>query len=159
MDMPVRAGDPLTPGYGSEPGGKKIRIEDAETILKIPVLPISYGDAPPILRQLKGKVVPNEWKGALPFTYHVGPGPAQVHMNLRFEWKNRPLYNVVARIPGTTRAGRVDHLRQPPRCVGERRRRSDQRRFVADGNGARPRRNVEDRLASVAHDRARVVGR
>ena len=104
MDMPVRAGDPLTPGYGSEPGGKKIRIEDAETILKIPVLPISYGDAAPILRQLKGKVVPNEWKGALPFTYHVGPGPTQVHMNLRFEWKNRPLYNVVARIPGTTRA-------------------------------------------------------
>ena len=103
MDMPVRAGDPLTPGYGSEPGGKKIRIEDAETILKIPVLPISYGDAAPILRQLKGKVVPNEWKGALPFTYHVGPGPTQVHMNLRFEWKNRPLYNVVARIPGTTR--------------------------------------------------------
>jgi N-acetylated-alpha-linked acidic dipeptidase len=103
MDMPIRAGDPLTPGYGSEPGGKKIRFEDAETILKIPVLPISYGDAAPILRQLTGKVVPNEWKGALPFTYHVGPGPAQVHMNLRFEWKNRPLYNVVARIPGTTR--------------------------------------------------------
>ena len=100
MDMPVHAGDPLTPGWGSEPGGKKNRIEDAETILKIPVLPISYGDAAPILRQLKGKVVPNEWKGALPFTYHVGPGPAQVHMNLRFEWKNRPLYNVVARIPG-----------------------------------------------------------
>jgi N-acetylated-alpha-linked acidic dipeptidase len=103
MDMPVHAGDPLTPGWGSEPGGKKNRIEDSQTILKIPVLPISYGDAAPILRQLKGKVVPNEWKGALPFTYHVGPGPTQVHMNLRFEWKNRPLYNVVARIPGTTR--------------------------------------------------------
>ena len=103
MDMPIHAGDPLTPGWGSEPGGKKNRIEDSQTILKIPVLPISYGDAAPILRQLKGKVVPNEWKGALPFTYHVGPGPAQVHMNLRFEWKNRPLYNVVARIPGTTR--------------------------------------------------------
>ncbi len=103
MDMPIHAGDPLTPGWGSEPGGKKNRIEDAITILKIPVLPISYGDAAPILRQLKGKVVPNEWKGALPFTYHVGPGPAQVHMNLRFEWKNRPLYNVVARIPGATR--------------------------------------------------------
>ena len=103
MDMPIRPGDPLTPGYGSEAGGRKIRIEDAETILKIPVLPISYGDAAPILRQLKGKVVPNEWKGALPFTYHVGPGPAQVHMNLRFEWKNRPLYNVVVRIPGATR--------------------------------------------------------
>ena len=104
MDMPIHAGDPLTPGWGSEAGGKKNRIEDSPTILKIPVLPISYGDAAPILRQLKGKVVPNEWKGALPFTYHVGPGPAQVHMNLRFEWKNRPLYNVVARIPGTTRA-------------------------------------------------------
>jgi N-acetylated-alpha-linked acidic dipeptidase len=103
MDMPIHAGDPLTPGWGSEAGGKKNRIEDAVTILKIPVLPISYGDAAPILRQLKGKVVPNEWKGALPFTYHVGPGPARVHMNLRFEWKNRPLYNVVARIPGTTR--------------------------------------------------------
>jgi N-acetylated-alpha-linked acidic dipeptidase len=103
MDMPIHAGDPLTPGWGSEPGGRKNRIEDSQTILKIPVLPISYGDAAPILRQLKGKVVPNEWKGALPFTYHVGPGPAQVHMNLRFEWKNRPLYNVVARIPGTTR--------------------------------------------------------
>jgi N-acetylated-alpha-linked acidic dipeptidase len=103
MDMPIHAGDPLTPGWGSEPGGRKNRIEDSLTILKIPVLPISYGDATPILRQLKGKVVPNEWKGALPFTYHVGPGPAQVHMNLRFEWKNRPLYNVVARIQGTTR--------------------------------------------------------
>jgi len=103
MDMPISSGDPLTPGWGSEPGGKKLRIEDATTILKIPVLPISYGDATPILKQLKGKVVPNEWKGALPFTYHVGPGPAQVHMNLKFDWKNRPLYNVVARIPGTTR--------------------------------------------------------
>ena len=103
MDMPVHAGDPLTPGWGSEAGGRKNRIEDAVTILKIPVLPISYGDAAPILRQLKGKVVPNEWKGALPFTYHVGPGPARVRMNLRFEWKNRPLYNVVARIPGATR--------------------------------------------------------
>jgi N-acetylated-alpha-linked acidic dipeptidase len=103
MDMPIHPGDPLTPGWGSEAGGRKNRIEDSPTILKIPVLPISYGDAAPILRQLKGKVVPNEWKGALPFTYHVGPGPARVRMNLRFEWKNRPLYNVLARIPGATR--------------------------------------------------------
>jgi N-acetylated-alpha-linked acidic dipeptidase len=103
MDMPVHAGDPLTPGWGSEAGGKKLRMEDSQTILKIPVLPISYGDALPILRNLKGKVVPNEWKGALPITYHVGPGPANVHMNLKFEWKNRPLYNVVVRIPGAVR--------------------------------------------------------
>jgi N-acetylated-alpha-linked acidic dipeptidase len=103
MDMPIHPGDPLTPGWGSEAGGRKNRREDAATILKIPVLPIGYGDALPILRQLKGPVAPEAWRGALPVTYHVGPGPAQLHMKLSFEWKNRPLYNVVARIPGTTR--------------------------------------------------------
>jgi N-acetylated-alpha-linked acidic dipeptidase len=103
MDMPIHPGDPLTPGWGSEAGGKKNKREDAPTILKIPVLPIGYGDALPILKQLKGPVAPVEWRGALPVTYHVGPGPAQLRMKLSFEWKNRPLYNVVARIPGTTR--------------------------------------------------------
>src|SRR5918993_3547713 len=103
MDMPIHPGDPLTPGWGSEAGGRKNKREDAPTILKIPVLPIGYGDALPILRQLKGPVAPQEWRGALPVTYHVGPGPAQLHMKLSFEWKNRPLYNVVARIPGATR--------------------------------------------------------
>jgi N-acetylated-alpha-linked acidic dipeptidase len=103
MDMPIHPGDPLTPGWGSEAGGKKNKREDAPTILKIPVLPIGYGDALPILKQLKGPVAPVEWRGALPVTYHVGPGPAQLRMKLSFDWKNRPLYNVVARIPGTTR--------------------------------------------------------
>ena len=103
MDMPIHPGDPLTPGWGSEAGGKKIRREDADVILKIPVLPISYGDALPILKQLKGPVAPEAWRGALPITYHVGPGPAQLHMKLAFDWRNRPLYNVVARIPGATR--------------------------------------------------------
>ena len=103
MDMPIHPGDPLTPGWGSEAGGRKNSREDAPTILKIPVLPIGYGDALPILRQLKGPVAPQEWRGALPVTYHIGPGPAQLRMKLSFEWKNRPLYNVVARIPGATR--------------------------------------------------------
>ncbi len=103
MDMPIHPGDPLTPGWGSEAGGRKNKREDAPTILKIPVLPIGYGDALPILQQLKGPVAPQEWRGALPVTYHLGPGPAQLRMKLSFEWKNRPLYNVVARIPGTTR--------------------------------------------------------
>ena len=103
MDMPIHPGDPLTPGWGSEAGGRKNKREDAPTILKIPVLPIGYGDALPILKQLKGPVAPEAWRGALPVTYHVGPGPAQLHMKLSFEWKNRPLYNVVARIPGATR--------------------------------------------------------
>jgi N-acetylated-alpha-linked acidic dipeptidase len=104
MDMPIHPGDPLTPGWGSEPGGRKNSLEDAPTILKIPVLPISYGDALPILKALKGPVAPAEWRGSLPLTYHVGPGPAQLHMKLAFEWKNRPLHNVIVRIPGTTRA-------------------------------------------------------
>ncbi|MEO8679891.1 MAG: M28 family peptidase [Vicinamibacterales bacterium] len=103
MDMPVASGDPLTPGWGSEPGGRKNRIEDASTILKIPVLPVSYGDALPILRQLKGPVAPADWRGALPITYHVGPGPAQLHMKLKFDWKNRPLHDVIVTIPGSTR--------------------------------------------------------
>src|SRR5688572_14011463 len=80
MDMPVHPGDPLTPGWASEPGARKLAQSDAETILKIPVLPISYGDALPILRALKGPVAPEAWRGALPLTYHVGPGPASVHL-------------------------------------------------------------------------------
>jgi len=103
MDMPVHAGDPLTPGWGSEKGGRKNRREDAVTILKIPVLPVSYGDALPILKQLKGPVAPTEWRGGLPLTYHVGPGPAKLHMKLAFDWQNRPLHDVIVTIPGTTR--------------------------------------------------------
>ncbi len=103
MDMPIHPGDPLTPGWGSEAGGRKNKREDAPTILKIPVLPIGYGDALPILKQLKGPVAPQEWRGALPVTYHIGPGPAQLRMKLSFDWKNRPLHNVVVRIPGATR--------------------------------------------------------
>src|SRR4029079_7614564 len=149
-------------------GGKKNRIEDSQTILKIPVLPISYGDATPILRQLKGKVVPNEWKGALPFTYHVGPGPPRVHMNLRFDWKNRPLYNVVARIPGTTRAdewiifgnhhdawasGGADPT------TGARPRMETERRRGPERVGPRAWRNVGVRRAADAHHHPRIVGR
>jgi N-acetylated-alpha-linked acidic dipeptidase len=103
MDMPIHPGDPLTPGWGSEAGGRKNAREDAATILKIPVLPISYGDALPILKALKGPVAPEAWRGALPLTYHVGPGPGQLHMKLAFDWKNRPLHNVIVRISGATR--------------------------------------------------------
>jgi N-acetylated-alpha-linked acidic dipeptidase len=101
MDMPVHPGDPLTPGWAAEPGGKKIARESSATILKIPVLPISYGDALPLLKAMKGPVAPQEWRGALPLTYHVGPGPAQAHIKLAFEWQNRPLHNVIVRIEGS----------------------------------------------------------
>lgn len=100
MDMPVYPGDPLTPGVGSEKGGKKLSRAEAKTLMKIPVLPISYGDALPLLKALRGPVVPEAWKGALPVTYHAGPGPAVVHMKLEFDWQNRPLFDVIARIPG-----------------------------------------------------------
>jgi len=101
MDMPIHPGDPLTPGVAAEPGVARMDRSASPVILKIPVLPISYGDALPLLRHLKGPVVPEAWRGSLPLTYHVGPGPAKVHMKLAFDWANRPLHNVVARIPGT----------------------------------------------------------
>ena len=68
--------------------------------MKIPVLPISYADALPLLRNLKGPVAPEPWRGGLPVTYHIGPGPAKIHLKLAFDWQVRPLYNVIVRIPG-----------------------------------------------------------
>ena len=100
MDMPLYPGDPLSPGWASERGSRKLRREEARTLVKIPVLPISYADATPILRNLAGPVAPEAWRGALPLTYHAGPGPAKVHLKLAFDWDVRPIYNVIATIPG-----------------------------------------------------------
>ncbi len=102
MDMPVYPGDPLTPGVGATPDARRLPIKDARTITTIPVLPISYGDAQPLLAELKGPVAPADWRGALAITYHVGPGPATVHLKLAFNWDIKPLYDVIARIPGST---------------------------------------------------------
>jgi N-acetylated-alpha-linked acidic dipeptidase len=101
MDMPIHPGDPLTPGWGAEPGGRRLDRAESRTLLKIPVLPISYDDVLPLLRNLKGAVAPESWRGALPVTYHVGPGPAKVHLKLAFDWQVRPLYNVIVRIDGS----------------------------------------------------------
>ncbi len=100
MDMPTHPGDPLSPGWASEAGSRRLGISEARTLEPIPVLPISYEDALPILRNLGGPVVPEAWKGALPITYHHGPGPARVRLALKFDWQTRPLYNVIARVPG-----------------------------------------------------------
>jgi N-acetylated-alpha-linked acidic dipeptidase len=102
MDMPVYPGDPLTPGVGATANAKRLAVKDATTITKIPVLPISYGDAQPLLEALGGRVAPLGWRGALPFTYHVGPGPAKVHLKIKSNWDIKRLYNVIARIPGST---------------------------------------------------------
>jgi len=101
MDMPIHPGDPLTPGKASEPGVSRLDRRASQTILKIPVLPISYGDALPLLKHLKGPVAPEDWRGALPITYHVGAGPAKVHMKLAFDWSVRPLHDVIVRIEGS----------------------------------------------------------
>ncbi|MFN0119191.1 MAG: transferrin receptor-like dimerization domain-containing protein [Blastocatellia bacterium] len=100
MDMPIHPGDPLTPGYGATRDAKRLPREEAKTILKIPVLPISWGDALPLLRTLKGAVVPDAWKGALPMTYRVGDGTTKVHLQATFDWNTVTLYNVIARIDG-----------------------------------------------------------
>jgi N-acetylated-alpha-linked acidic dipeptidase len=101
MDMPVYPGDPLTPGQGAM-SGTPLEPGDATTILKIPVMPISWGDALPIFEAMGGPVAPEAWRGGLPTTYKLGAGPATLHLKLKFDWQYRPLYNVVVRIPGTT---------------------------------------------------------
>ena len=103
MDMPVYVGDPLSPGWASEKGARKLARAEATSIMKIPVLPISYADAQPLLAALKGPVAPVEWRGALPLTYHIGPGPAKVRLAVDFDWTTKPLYNVIATIPGSER--------------------------------------------------------
>jgi N-acetylated-alpha-linked acidic dipeptidase len=102
MDMPIYPGDPLTPGVGATRDAKRLDLKDVMTITRIPVLPISYGDAQPLLAALKGEVVPEGWRGSLPQTYHVGPGPARVHLKVQSNWDIKPLYDVIVRIPGST---------------------------------------------------------
>src|SRR5438094_1125532 len=102
MDMPLYPGDPLTPGVGATKDAKRLPIGEAATITKIPVLPISYGDAQPLLAALGGRVAPQEWRGGLGITYHVGPGPAKVHLRLKSDWSLKTLYDVIARIPGAS---------------------------------------------------------
>lgn len=100
MDMPLYVGDPLTPGWASEKGARRLDRKEAGSLMKIPVLPISYEDAQPLLAALTGPVAPEPWRGALPITYHVGPGPSTVHLATDFDWTVKPLYDVVATIPG-----------------------------------------------------------
>jgi len=102
MDFPsAQPGDPLTPGVGATPDAKRIPIKDNPALTKIPTLPISYGDARPLLAALDGPMAPAEWRGSLPISYHVGPGEARVHLKVVFNWDTRSLYDVIAKIPGS----------------------------------------------------------
>jgi N-acetylated-alpha-linked acidic dipeptidase len=94
-------GDPLTPGVGAVPGAKRLALKDAKTITKIPVLPISYADALPFLSALQGQTAPETWRGALPITYHIGPGPARVHLKVASNWDTKPVNDVIATLHGS----------------------------------------------------------
>jgi N-acetylated-alpha-linked acidic dipeptidase len=101
-DMPLYPGDPLTPGVGATKYAKRLKIEEATTITKIPVLPISYADAQPLLAALAGRVAPDGWRGGLGMTYRIGPGPAKVHLKVKSNWDIKPVYDVIAKIPGSS---------------------------------------------------------
>ena len=103
MDMPQYPGDPLTPGVGATATARRLDRKDVTTLTKIPVLPISYGDALPLLRSISGPVAPQEWRGSLPITYHIGPGSARVHLKLEFNWNMVPARDVIARLRGSQR--------------------------------------------------------
>lgn len=103
LDTPVYPGDPLTPGVGATPDAKRLTIAEAKTVLKIPVLPMSHADAQPLLAALGGPVVPAAWRGGLPITYHFGPGPATVHLVVESDWSLKPIYDVIAVLPGSER--------------------------------------------------------
>ncbi len=98
-------GDPLTPGIGATSHAKRLALKDARTITAIPVLPISYADALPLLSALAGPVAPPRWRGALAITYHVGPGPALVHLAVASNWDIKPIYDVIATLHGSAAAG------------------------------------------------------
>jgi N-acetylated-alpha-linked acidic dipeptidase len=106
QDLTLYSGDPLTPGVGATAAARRMAVEDAKTILKIPVLPLSFADAEPLLAALGGRVAPAPWRGGLPFTYHLGPGPAQVHLKVLSDWKQKTLYDVIAKIRGSVEPDR-----------------------------------------------------
>ncbi|HTU34149.1 MAG TPA: M28 family metallopeptidase [Candidatus Acidoferrum sp.] len=96
----TQSGDPLTPGVGATPDAKRLPVKGNPALTKIPVLPISYGDAQPLLAALTGPVAPPDWRGSLAITYHVGPGAAKVHLRVMSNWDIKPVYDVIAKIPG-----------------------------------------------------------
>jgi N-acetylated-alpha-linked acidic dipeptidase len=101
LDMTLYPGDPLSPGFAAEKGVKRLAVSEAKTLMKIPVMPISYADAAPLLQNLEGPVAPEDWRGALNFTYHIGPGATKVHFKVEMDNSIHPLYDVVVRIPGS----------------------------------------------------------
>jgi N-acetylated-alpha-linked acidic dipeptidase len=103
-DDPIYPGDPLTPGVGATKEAKRLEVKDVPVITKIPVLPISYGDAEPLLAAVSGQIAPRSWRGGLGITYHVGPGPAKIHLKVKSNWDLKTIYDVIGKIPGSSSA-------------------------------------------------------
>jgi N-acetylated-alpha-linked acidic dipeptidase len=103
LDLPKRPGDPLTPMRGATRDAERLDRKDADNLVKIPVLPIAWKDALPLLEALSGPVAPESWRGALPITYKMGPGPAKVNLELEFDWELTPAHNVIAKLEGSER--------------------------------------------------------
>ena len=102
IDLPLRPGDPLTPGYGATKDARRLKVSESDTIMKIPVLPICYEDALPFFRALKGPLAPASWRGAMPTTYRLGGDDStKVRLKLEFNWDLVPAYNVIARLEGS----------------------------------------------------------
>jgi N-acetylated-alpha-linked acidic dipeptidase len=101
LDMPIYPGDPLTPNIGATENAQRLKQQDATNLLKIPVLPISYSDAQPLLESLGGPVAPDKWRGALPITYHIGPSTSKAHLKIQSDWKLVDCHNVIAKMIGT----------------------------------------------------------
>jgi len=93
------AGDPLSPGWASVPGARRLSLAEVK-LPGIPVVPISSRSAETILRHLAGPPAPLEWQGALPLTYRVGPGPAKLRVSALMDNRDRPMWNVIGRLPG-----------------------------------------------------------
>lgn len=101
MDITQYSGDPLTPGVGATKDARRIPLKELKVLAPIPTLPLSYGDAKPLLDALAGQVAPENWRGGLGMTYHLGPGPVKVHMIVKANWDLKPIYDVIAKIPGS----------------------------------------------------------
>jgi N-acetylated-alpha-linked acidic dipeptidase len=93
-------GDPLTPGWASVPGAKRIPVEQATSIPKIMALPLSWHDAKPLLSNMDGPVAPVDWQGGLPIKYHLGGNRVRVHVKIEMDNSTQPYYVVEGRIRG-----------------------------------------------------------
>jgi N-acetylated-alpha-linked acidic dipeptidase len=155
-------GDPTTPGVASSPSlpsSQRLSPQHSAQLPRIPVTPLSYHDAWPILQHLGGPESPREWQGSLPFTYHTGPGPARLKMHLRQDYQFRTLWDVIGRVRGSELPERMGRRRQSSRRVGLWRSRSQQRHSRNARGRAWDWRTPEVRLEAEAHHCLRQLGR